>query len=325
MAENSKIEWCDHTFNPWMGCTKVSAGCKNCYAETMMDKRYNKVEWGKGKSRILTSEANWKLPLRWDKKAHLANIRELGKGFENISKAFTPEFESRHVKFNRPKVFCASLADVFDEEVSDEWRYRLFALIQQTQNLDWLVLTKRPTNAKRFILEYLDKIVGSKTIYFNLWIGTSVENQETADERIPQLLQIPAAKRFLSMEPLLGPVDFYQTSNNMPTKGHPWRNAPILTDIHWVIVGGESGRNARPMNPDWVRSIRNQCLSANVKFFFKQWGEWKHLSYQEWIDSRNKIELELFNEAWDYMGKVGKVKAGRLLDGVEYNDMPEVE
>lgn len=317
MGQNSKIEWCDHTFNPWYGCTKVSAGCANCYAETMMSKRFKKVVWGKGQARILTDVANWKLPIRWDKKASTANIRALADGFKNAYKAFTPDWKNERVKFNRPKVFCSSLADIFDEEVSDDWRYRLFALIQQTQNLDWLVLTKRPKNALRFIREYLDKIVGSKTIFSNLWIGTSVENQAAADARIPLLLQIPAAKRFLSMEPLLGPVDFYKTSASMPAKNHPWRNAPILTDIDWVIVGGESGKQARPMHPEWVRSIRNQCQSANVKFFFKQWGEWYPNCLLEEDGSRDESTI--------WLDKIGKENAGRLLDGVEYNDMPEVE
>ena len=317
MGQNSKIEWCNHTFNPWYGCTKVSAGCANCYAETMMDKRFKKVTWGKGQKRILTDVANWKLPLRWDKKASTANFRALAKGFDNVSKAFTPEWKDKRVKFNRPKVFCASLADVFDEEVSDDWRYRLFALIQQTQNLDWLILTKRPKNALRFIREYLDKIVGSKTIFLNLWIGTSVENQAAADERIPLLLQLPAAKRFLSMEPLLGPVDFYKTSARMPVKDHPWRNAPILTDIDWVIVGGESGKQARPMHPEWVRSIRDQCQAAKVKFFFKQWGEW----YPNYLLNEDRSR----DESTMWLDKIGKEKSGRLLDDVEYNDMPEVE
>ena len=265
MAENSKIEWTDHTFNPWIGCTKVSDGCKYCYAETLMDKR------------VRTSAANWREPLAWNRQA---------------------KAEGR-----RYRVFCASLADVFeykpDQPEMDDWRRELFQMIVNTPHLDWLLLTKRP----ELVNETIERVTGfsdSEMWFFtsHVWIGTSVENQEQADKRIPELLEIPAAVRFLSMEPLLGNVQV------------------DLDGINWVIVGGESGANARPMHPDWARSIRDQCQDAGVPFFFKQWGEWAD-GTEMW-----------HNEDLQWRGcmvRLGKSKAGRLLDGREWNEIPTQE
>ena len=277
--ENSKIEWTDHTFNPWIGCTKVSAGCKNCYAETLMDKIWNKAKWGKGQKRILISEKNWNLPLKWDKEAAKEGVRK--------------------------KVFCASLADVFDEEVPDRWRIILFDLITQTQNLDWLLLTKRPEKAKSFFDEY--GFNEDNGFFKNVWIGTSVENQKTANERIPILAQIPAKFRFLSCEPLLENVDL----NLQEYQRHP----EYAWGIDWVIVGGESGNDARHMNIDWVRSIKDQCLEYDVSFFFKQWGEYYPNCFLD--ENGNRIESTIWYD------KIGKKKSGRLLDGQEWNQFPK--
>lgn len=279
--ENSKIEWTDHTFNPWIGCTKVSDGCKYCYAETLMDKRYGKVKWGPQGARVRTSAANWRKPLKWDREA-----KEAGK---------------------RARVFCASLADVFedkpDQPEMDEWRGDLFDLINRTPHLDWLLLTKRPENVRK---AWHWELMGYPP---NVWIGTSVENQEQADKRIPALLTIPAAVRFLSMEPLLGAVSveiidgvFYD--GGMP---FPWQRLEN-PGINWVIVGGESGPNARPMHPDWARRIQVECQRAGVPFFFKQWGEWQ---------PRRTLNGEK-------MFRVGKHAAGRLLDGHEWNEFPPI-
>lgn len=260
MAENSNIEWCDHTFNPWIGCTKVSAGCKHCYAETLMDKRYGRVEWGVQGKRVRTSAANWKKPLAWNRKA---------------------EKEGR-----RYRVFCASLADVFEDKPDQReelraWRKDLFDLIESTPNLDWLLLTKRPELVN-------DTIVDLNIVELpeNIWIGTSVENQEAADERIPHLLKIPARVRFLSIEPLLGAVDLLGISTTH------WRGAELIScltgklydiwgqyvgatgeRVHWVIVGGESGRNARPMHMEWVGDIVEQCKRSSIPVFVKQMGD----------------------------------------------------
>lgn len=285
MAKNSKIEWTDHTFNPWIGCTKVSQGCKNCYAELLMGKRYKKAEWGPQGQRIRTSAANWKKPLAWNRQAAQ---------------------EGR-----RYKVFCASLADIFEwNDQLINWRRELMTLIEQTPHLDWLLLTKRPENIPHMVpwMWYQEDaggyLVDGGQWPANVWIGTSVENQQTADERIPLLMSIPARYRFLSMEPLLGPVDFWAVPgfNCYNLNLHGW----------WVIVGGESGPNARPMHPDWARSLRDQCHNAGVPFFFKQWGEWG--------------PCRDYDGGWPCIAeKVGKAKAGRLLDGVEHNAMPKIE
>ncbi len=218
MAKNSQIEWCDHTFNPWIGCTKVSPGCLNCYAETLMDHRYRHVKWGKGEPRKLTK--TWKQPIQWNREARLDGPR--------------------------PKVFCASLADVFDAEVPQEWRKDLWTLIEQTPRLDWLLLTKR--------IENVSKMTHWEVWPKHVWLGVTIENANVAKERLPILATIPAAIKFVSAEPLLSDFDFGDTP------------------IDWLIAGGESGQNFRPVNIDHIRSLRDQCQNRGVAFFFKQWG-----------------------------------------------------
>lgn len=235
MAENSAIEWTDHTFNPWIGCSKVSPGCKHCYAETLMDTRYGRVKWGVNGTRVRTGPDNWKKPERWNRQA---------------------EAEGR-----RARVFCASLADVFEDRPElVEWRADLWALIEATPSLDWQLLTKRPENRHMFPYRWLEEVFPP-----NVWIGTSVENQEAADERIPELLKIPAAVRFLSCEPLLGFVDVVSWLGT----GHP----EFDPGVDWVIVGGESGPKARPFDLGWAESIEQQCAHASVACFVKQLGD----------------------------------------------------
>lgn len=291
--ENSKIEWTDHTFNPWIGCQKVSDGCKNCYAEQLMDKRYGKVKWGPGGTRQRTSDGNWRKPLQWNRQAQKDGIRR--------------------------KVFCASLADIFEDRPElIPWRNDLFALIEQTPNLDWLLLTKRPENIMGMLPDpWLYRCSSTEErvnrIPPNVWLGTSVEDQANADKRIEHLVNVPARIRFLSCEPLLGPLDL--TSIGCFAFNGSVLKLPTL--IHWIIVGGESGKRARPMHPDWARAIRDQCVSASVPFFYKQWGEWAPGSH------------EAHGTHWDYVGKdkfamkkVGKHAAGRLLDSVEWSEFP---
>ena len=176
MSENSKIEWCHHTFNPWIGCTKVGPGCDNCYAEADFDKRRHVVQWGAGQPRKRTAMSTWAMPLRWNAKAERLGVRY--------------------------RVFCASLADVFDNEVPAEWRHDLFDLIERTPHLDWLLVTKRIGNVRQMIPDRWSVCMPP-----NLWLGITVVNQAEADRDIPKLLGLKVSVRFLSMEPLLGPVD----------------------------------------------------------------------------------------------------------------------
>ena len=283
MGKDSSIEWTDHTFNPWIGCAKVSPGCVNCYAETLMDRRYGRVQWGVNGTRSRTSEAYWRQPLQWNEDAMRTGVR--------------------------PSVFCGSLCDwLEDRPDTNAWRVDLLRLIEKTRHLDWLMLTKRPAHAMSLV-EY----DGSHRGWFernpHVWFGVSIENQEQADKRIPLLLGIPARVRFLSVEPLLGPVDLAE-------RGRGWLFVNELADgrrtgIHWVIVGGESGPHARPMHPDWARSIRDQCQAAGVPFFFKQWGEWAWQYYDHPAEKAG----------W-YQNRAGKHAAGRLLDGREWNETP---
>jgi protein gp37 len=244
MAENSGIEWTDHTFNPWIGCTKVSPGCDHCYAETWDARglQQGATRWGPHASRTRTSPANWRKPLAWNKAAAASG--------------------------KRARVFCASLSDVFDNHGSilDDWRSDLWRLIQETPHLDWLLLTKRPQNIKKYLPAFMRP-------YPNVWLGTTVENQVEADRRIPHLLALPAAVRFISAEPLLGPINFTLIDDGR-MDGIPIAfNAlagPGWPKLDWIIVGGESGPGARPMDPAWARSIRDQCKAAGTAFFMKQ-------------------------------------------------------
>lgn len=229
MGETTAISWTDHTWNPWIGCTKVSAGCANCYAEAL-DHRWGHDSWGPGKPRRRTSTTNWNEPLKWNAKAKAAG--------------------------RRARVFCASLADVFDPEAPEGAPEDLWALIRLTPNLDWLLLTKRPER----IRASLPKEWGAG--WPNVWLGTSVENQAAADLRIPVLAQVPARVQFLSAEPLLGPVNI--TAAHTRIEG--------ACQIHWAIVGGESGPGHRPMETAWARDLRDECRQLGIAFFFKQLG-----------------------------------------------------
>lgn len=267
MGANTAIEWTDHTMNPWWGCTRVSPGCQNCYAETFAH-RFG-VEWGKGETRRPATEKVWAAPVTWNKAAQKAG--------------------------KRARVFCASMADVFDDEAPTGARERLFALIRATPWLDWQLLTKRPEN----IAGFLPPDWGHG--YRNVWLGTTVENQAMADKRIPILLNVPAFVRFLSCEPLIGPVSFRWAgwikypSNADGSSNH----LDGLRGIGWVIAGGESGIKSRPMAPDWARTLRDECQEAGVPYLFKQWGE---------HDSDGD--------------KVGKKIAGRMLDGRTWDGFP---
>lgn len=229
--EGTGISWTDLTFNPWIGCTKVSPACLRCYAEDLATTRLG-VEWGPGAPRRRTAPGNWQKPRRWNRIAQ----------------------ECQH----RLKVFCASLADVLDNEVDEAWRADLAALIIETPWLDWMLLTKRIGNARKMLAAMFPDGVPD-----NVALGVTIANQEEADRDLPKALSVKSGlgirRLFLSMEPLLGAVNL----------------APWLPYIDLVIVGGESGgKDAREILPEWVQSLRDQCAAAGVPFHFKQWGEW---------------------------------------------------
>lgn len=287
MSEQTNIEWCDSTFNPWIGCTKVSPACDDCYAARSTPARTLNVAWGANEQRRRTSASNWALPLRWN--------------------ASAAQFHAKHGR--RQRVFCASLADVFDNQVPPEWRDDLWRLIEATPNLDWLLLTKRIGNAVNMLPVTSD----FDRLYPHVWLGSTICNQAEADRDIQKLLAVPARVRFLSIEPLLGPVDLMGTGKN-PSE------ATGLHLVDWVIAGGESGPRARPMSPDWVRKLRNQCFAAGVPFLFKQWGEWiPMLGQAEGLIVRP--DKATTQDGW-VMGWAGKKASGRLLDGVEHNEFP---
>lgn len=252
MGADSKISWTHHTFNPWRGCTKVSAGCQNCYAATMSLRNPAALGvWGPRGKRVIGVDSYWRQPVKWNKAAG-----DLGE---------------------RHRVFCASLADVFEgddtmpaeaHQTVREARVRLFDLICRTPHLDWLLLTKRPENALRIMVEAGLYAVENPTLprpQPNLWIGTSVEDQEAADTRIPKLLNVPAVVRFLSCEPLLGRVCLRDGI------GKDGRGTD-LNGIGWVIVGGESGAHARPCDVGLLRGIVRQCQWKPTPVFVKQLG-----------------------------------------------------
>lgn len=254
--KNSKIAWTDHTLNPWMGCQRVSPGCENCYAETLVTNRMKLDVWGPPRTtgRKRTSEALWKQPIRWNNHARKTGVRT--------------------------KVFCASLADVFeDHPMVDPWRKELFSLIEACESLDWQLLTKRPENLRRFLPStWLENPLP------HVWLGTTVEDQRRADERIPHLLGTPAAVRFLSCEPLVSRVDLsrvdppgFPHDTCDPLRRNSYRGGLESERIDWVIVGGESGTHARPFDVSWARWIVKQCKDAGVPVFVKQLGSNPHV------------------------------------------------
>jgi protein gp37 len=229
MAENSKIEWTDHTFNPWIGCTKVSPACDGCYAENLMANRYGRVQWGAGEDRQRTGVANWRKPIAWQKEA-------LATG-------------------SRPYVFCASLADVFDNEVDPMWRSDLFALIEKTPNLIWLLLTKRIGNVRKMT----DPERGNHFLPRNAAVGATIANQQEYDRDRMKLWEVKETRApmftFGSFEPLLG---------------------RIILDKYvpdWIITGGETDQGshkARDTDPDNFRYLRDQSANLGRAFFMKQ-------------------------------------------------------
>jgi protein gp37 len=270
MSETTNIAWADSTFNPWIGCTKVGPGCEGCYAEALMDRRMGRVKWGAGEKRQRTSAAYWRQPLAWNRKA-----RESGKPW---------------------RVFCGSLCDVFDNEVPDEWRNDLWELVLSTPHLTWTLLTKRVGNVRAMLPWGDDAECPAPP---NVWIGATVVNQEEADRDIPKLLQVPEAVRFLSIEPMLGPIDLARACSNLRWKGLDGVECCGVTRLlDWAIVGGESdqpGHKARPFDIAWARDIVRQCKAAGVAAFVKQLGSrarWPDLPPASWAPLRYGLVLK---------------------------------
>lgn len=306
MAEKTGIAWCDSTFNPWIGCTKVGPGCDHCYAEVQDSRKRwgGTTHWGPGALRHRTSASNWAQPLTWNKLAE----------------------KSGRVH----RVFCASLADVFDNEVDPFWRRDLWSLIERTANLSWLLVTKRIGNVRSMMPSQWV----SSGFPDHVRILITVCNQEEADRDIPKLLAL-RCKNGISYEPALGPVDFSRISlgkspvrvANSGDYSNQFRETEFTVNalkgaksinwpgINWVIIGGESGPKARPFSLEWARSTVAQCKSAGVPVFVKQFGRYPmpesgdlcgfrskgHSFYRGWplryCDEDERISVELKDRA----------------------------
>ncbi len=389
MGKDSKIEWCQHTFNHVRGCTKISDGCKFCYADKLSERNPGTLGvWGKNGTRVVAAESYWKEPVKWNQWAKEGTCYHCaGRGAirDQKTKEFSLCIECDGKGEGEPyraRVFCASLADVFEadytmpegsRQIVFQARRRLLYTIRATSHLDWLLLTKRPENILPSLHQQLsagcwcgdtcmpDAIKSwlNGEPWHNVWLGTSVENQEVADTRIPALLGVPAAVRFLSCEPLLGPVDLSRWLDptgitcmdvcpdshyvNMDDVETHWRTNEVIpicphcgldaswtgydSGIDWVICGGESGPKARPMHPGWVRDIRDQCEFSQIPFLFKQHGEFLPESEME---EHEAFALSTQNEKWHRWPdgtasvRVGKKAAGRELDGRTWDQFPEV-
>lgn len=302
----TRIEWADETWNPVQDkikgksgrgyhCTKVSPGCDNCYAERTNALRGNGLPFDGRATAFELVTKTLEAPLHWKKPR---------------------------------RVFVQSMGDLFHEQVPFSLIDRVFMIMATAKQHTYILLTKRPERMLADIQNIADQAeipLSNLVPPENVWLGVTAENQEMADMRIPVLLQIPAAVRFVSVEPMLGPVD---VADHLPFKGREmdsyhgeWRNVD-RKGIDWIICGGESGPKARPMHPDWVRALRDQCMACETPFFFKHWGEWitaEHFSVD--VDLPEKCLLDADVRVYF---KVGKNKAGRILDGREWNEFPEV-
>jgi protein gp37 len=368
MADHSAIEWCDSSWNPTVGCSIVSPGCTNCYAMKVahsLERRFGSKKYG-GLTKVVNGNAVWTGEVRLDEDALLQPL-----------------------KWKRGRrIFVNSMSDVFHESLPDDAIDKIFAVMALCPQHKFQVLTKRAERMRAYCSTLgrhheVDRVslamkqlhaetgFGARGAMYtldqggwhfpNIWLGVSCERQQEADERIPLLLQTPAAVRFVSCEPLLGPLDLYHGDPDPRLGGHyatatyigDWWPAgappgvPSTHGLDWVIAGGESGRNARPAHPDWFRSLRDQCDAADVPFFFKQFGEFcpapplepaSHAIFPDGsafragavmgatdIDPATaRAVAKLVNSGSQYarITRVGKKAAGRLLDGREHNDMP---
>lgn len=340
MGKDTAISWTDHTGGPFLGCTKVSAGCANCYAAALAESS-SPVSFGRiiRKAYKAAGLTDWESRPIWGDNAP----RVLNKSF--WSDAVRIDAQNRKAG-TRTKWF-PSLIDWLDEMPAgimsqdgtarhrDAVRAQFLDLIRVTPHIDWLLLTKRPENWNRLTSQsainmptesgthWIDEWL-SGTPPANVWLGTTVENQEQADKRIPALLDIPAKIRFLSCEPLLGPVDLWGATYK--THGQTGHTGAVTSwegcGVDWVICGGESGAQARAMHPDWARTLRDQCAAARVPFHFKQWGEWANIGIPPAGEKRMGWEHRHTFPDDTGMQRVGTARAGRLLDGKLHDAFP---
>lgn len=277
----TKIEWTDEVWNPVTGCTKVSQGCKNCYAERIANRF-----WGERKfTDVICHEDRLDIPLKWRKPR---------------------------------RVFVNSMSDLFHEDVSSEFILHVLAVTLFSKQHTYQILTKRPK--RMFELLSNAKLDRSLIPLENVWLGVSIEDQATVDERIPWLLKTPAAVRFVSYEPALGPVDLSSMYNVPNSDDYPNRK-PLIAHLDWIIAGGETCPGARPAHPDWFRSVAGQCVEAGVPFFFKGWGEW--MPCDNFVHCPENTPFR-FPDGQG-LHRVGKKMAGRELDGIVWNEYPEVK
>lgn len=323
MADKTSIEWTDATWNPITGCSVTSPGCTNCYAMQLAGTRLAHHPSRAG----LTHEVN-------------------GNHVWTGETRFNEQWLDQPLRWRKPRmIFVCAHGDLFHESVPDEWIDRVFAVMALAPHHVFQVLTKRAARMREWIASRpVDTVYENMRVLThpisrgpnpfsiradwplpNVWLGVSVEDQARADERIPDLLATPAAVRWLSCEPLLGPVDLTCIRFQNARGGQEdWDaldlhlvegEAPDGAVLDWIVVGGESGGKARPMHPDWARSLRDQCAAAGVPFLFKQWGEWGRIADQ--MPAPDHLA-----EDADRLTCVGKKRAGRLLDGVQHNGFP---
>jgi len=295
----TKIEWCEETWNPITGCTPISEGCKNCYAKRMANRLKGRYGYPKKNAFQVT---------------------------------YHPDRLDQPLKWRKPrKVFVCSMGDLFHSLVSEDIQVLLHEIMCKAEQHTFMILTKRPENMRRFYEFNHSKFNDAG----NVWLGVTVETQDLANERIPVLLQIPAAVRFVSYEPAIGAIDLDNIRFDRYLRGSVLSGAALsriaagqmipnatVPTLDWVIAGGESGPGARPAYPSWFRLVRDQCKAAGVPFFFKQWGN-SCLASQLPEDTCQRVDAaqNLGNQP-DAFWAVGKKAAGRLLDGVEHNEMP---
>lgn len=299
MAENSKIEWTTHTLNPWVGCEKVSPACDFCYAESWAKRTGQAGLWAGERRR--TSAANWRKALKWNRDAAASG--------------------------ERPWVFCASLADIFDNKVPAEWRADFWKLIRATPHLRYQLLSKRLGNAEGMLP------ADWGPAYDHVGFMATIANQEEADRDLGKLTDLKRRHHVawigISYEPALGPL----LLQHRDLRGGKVRNWLGDGGLDWVVAGGESGPHARPAHPDWFRSVRDQCAVAGTAFLFKQWGEWA--PQPDWYAGHPRsLPMRAWsNGAWtddggvvgEWLVRIGKKSAGRLLDGREWNEMPRAK